>query len=189
MVFGQPLNHLLQSHHACRGKNACLAHAAAQQFAHTMNTFDKGSTAHDHCANWSAQPFGETEHHRIDAAYQFAHWHSQGNSRVKDARPIHMYSHTMRMRQIRERPDLFNTQDCAAAIVMRVLQAKQLRGSNVFVAVIGNNCSHLPEIEHATLVGPYHHARRAAKRRSTALLVEVNMRLIANNKSFTSSHV
>ncbi len=55
VVFGQAVDHLLQGDNACRCQDACLAHAAAEDFAHAMGAANKFPAAHNDRADGRAQ--------------------------------------------------------------------------------------------------------------------------------------
>src|SRR5579884_744836 len=55
VIFGQAVDHLLQGNDSCCRQDACLAHAAAEDFAHAMGAANKFSAAHNDRADGRAQ--------------------------------------------------------------------------------------------------------------------------------------
>ena len=66
VVFGQPLDHLIQGHDSCRSNNTGLAHPAADHFPITPSPPDKLLTPAHERADRSGQSFGQAKLDRID---------------------------------------------------------------------------------------------------------------------------
>lgn len=88
MILGEPVHHGLEGDDPGGGKDADLAHAAADELAGAAGFGNKGSPPGEDGAGGGGETFGEAELDGVGVAGEGADVHVQGDGGVKDARAV-----------------------------------------------------------------------------------------------------
>ena len=157
VVFGQPIDVVLQRVQGCGGQDAGLPHAAAEQLAVPPGLLHQVLGPGQRRADRGAQPLAEADAHGVEVLRPAVGRDAGGHDGVEQPCAVQVRPQAVGVGPIADRLHDFVRLDAARAAVVRVLQADQPRADQVLVVGRGSSPSIAPVAARRT--GPRRSAR------------------------------